>query len=444
MSGKPKATLDDAARLPPTTTLVDLMRLVAGLAGEAVRHPLAFSLRTTFRTWVRRAALRRGSENLVLNFGVKKIVFVGGNELSKGILAAYPTPDGITAGEIKTKAMGFLAPHALTISDGPQWTRLRTFNEKVLEPARPHELEREFTRCVVEAFQAPIHDIDGIRAAMTQSMLGIVFGGKAPGWLASDVQALFGLVQNPVKRMIMAISGKRRRERVYAALRNLWRDPAAASTASLLGMAHRSANSGPEIDEPVLLEQFPHWMFTFAGSGTDLVARALTLILSDASARARVEAELGRAGSLEDPATIRGLAYVEACLLEGAHLFPPVTRTFHRAPTGASVAGVLIPPRTDVLHSFPLMSGSDSREARRFRPERWLDAVDATSGFDPFLGGARQCPGRNLILHVSKAALAVMIGRQHLTLDGATLTCDALPQEFPRRGVGFRSEQRTV
>jgi cytochrome P450 len=194
----------------------------------------------------------------------------------------------------------------------------------------------------------------------------------------------------------------------------------------------------------VLLEQFPHWIFTFAGSGTDLVARALTLILSDAGARAKVEAELARAGPLENPVTIRGLAYVEACLLEGAHLFPPVTRTFHRAPGGASVAGVLIPARTDVLHSFPLLSGSDSREVRSFRPERWLDAVDATSGFDPFLGGARRCPGRNLILHVSKTALAVMIGRQRLALDGTTLTCDALPQEFPRRGVRFRSPQHAV
>ena len=440
MIGEPNATSNSAASLPPTTTLLDLMRLAGGIAGEVIRHPLAFSVRTAFRAWLRRAAARRGSENLVLNFGVKRILLVGGSELSKGILDAYPTPDGITVGELKRKGMSFLAPHALTISDGAEWERLRAFNEGVLESGQPHELEHDFLGYVLAAFDTPIRDIDGIRAAMARSMLGIVFGGKAPAWLADDVQTLFGLVQNPVKRRIMAVSGKRRRERFYAALRDLWHDPAALRTASLLGMAHRSATARPAADETVLLEQFPHWMFTFTGSGTDLVARALTLILSDADARRRVETELGHAGALEEPATIDGLAYVEACLVEGAHLFPPVTRTFHRAPAGASVAGVVIPPRMEVLHSFPLISESTATEARRFRPERWLEGGGATSGFDPFLGGARRCPGRNLILHVSKAALAVMIGRQRLTLDGVMLRTDALPLEFPRRGVKFRPQ----
>ena len=438
------SSVDRAASVPPTTTLVDLMRLAGGITGEIIRHPLSFSVRTPFRTWLRRAARRRGSENLVLNFGVKQILLVGGKELSQGILDAYPKPDGITMGEMKRKGMSVLAPHALTISDGPEWERLRAFNEQALEAGRPHKFERDFVGHVLAAFNAPIRDIDGIRTAMSRSMLGVVFGGRAPRSVADDVQALFELVQNPIKRVIRARSGRRRRERLYATLRDLWRDPSAAQTASLLTAAHRETTAGSAIDETVLLEQFPHWMFTFTGSGTDLVARALTLILSDANARRKVEAELERAGPLEDPATIDGLAYVEACLVEGAHLFPPVTRTFHSAPNGASVNGVMIPPRMEVLHSFPLISGSDATEARRFRPERWMERAKAPPGFDPFLGGARHCPGRSIILHVSKAALAVMIGRQRLVLEGVTLRTDALPPEFPRRGVKFRPEQPTA
>jgi len=436
--------VDRTASVPPTTTLVDLLGLLGGITGEIIRHPRSFSVRTPFRAWVRRAAERRGSQNLVLNFGVKRILLVGGSELSKGILAAHPKPDGITVGEMKRKGMSVLAPHALTISDGAEWERLRAFNETVLESGRPHALERDFLGHVLAAFNTPIRDIDGIRAAMARSMLGIVFGGRAPPSVANDVQTLFGLVQNPVKRMIMARSGKRRRERLYTTLRALWRDPSAVRKASLLGMAHRAATAGPVIDETVLLEQVPHWMFTFTGSGTDLVARALTLILSDAGARRRVETELEHAGPLEEPATIDGLAYVEACLVEGAHLFPPVTRTFHCAPAGASVAGVMIQPRMEVLHSLPLISSSDASEPRRFRPERWLKSDEAASGFDPFLGGARGCPGRNIIMHVGKAALAVMIARQRLTLEGATLRTDDLPPEFPRRGIRFRPEQRTA
>jgi hypothetical protein len=438
------SSADRAASVPPTTTLVDLIRLAGGITGEVIRHPLSFTVRTPFRAWLRRAAKRRGSENLILNFGVKRILLVGGAELSKGILDAYPKPDGITMGEMKRKGMSVLAPHALTISDGPEWERLRAFNEYALEAGRPHKFERDFLGHILAAFKAPIRDIDGIRSAMSRSMLGVVFAGKAPPSVADDVQGLFELVQNPIKRMIRARSGRRRRERLYATLRDLWRDPAAARNASLLTAAHHAATAGSAIDETVLLEQFPHWMFTFTGSGTDLVARALTLILSDAAARQKVEAELERAGPLDDPATIDGLAYVEACLVEGAHLFPPVTRTFHSAPNGASVDGVMIPPRMEVLHSFPLICSSDATEARRFRPERWMERAKAPPGFDPFLGGARHCPGRSIILHVSKAAVAVMIGRQRLVLDGVTLRTDALPPEFPRRGVKFRPEQPTA
>ncbi|HEX7595312.1 MAG TPA: cytochrome P450, partial [Gemmatimonadaceae bacterium] len=360
-----------------------------------------------------------------------------------GILDAYPRPDGITVGELKRKGMSVLAPHALTISDGPEWERLRAFNEQALEAGKRHRFERDFLGHVLAAFNAPIRDIDGIRAAMSQSMLGVVFGGKAPPSVADDVQALFELVQNPIKRVIRGRSAGRRREKLYATLRDLWRDPSAAQTASLLMAAHHAATAGSPIDEMVLLEQFPHWMFTFTGSGTDLVARALTLILSDPAARRKMIAELERAGPLEDPATVDGLAYAEACLVEGAHLFPPVTRTFHSAPNGASVDGVMIPPRMEVLHSFPLISSSGATEARRFRPERWLDRAKAPPEFDPFLSGTRHCPGRSIIMHVSKAALAAMIGRLRLTLDGAALRTDDLPLEFPRRGIKFRPEQRT-
>jgi hypothetical protein len=435
--------VDRSASLPPTTTLVDLVRLAGGVTGEVIRHPLSFSVRTPFRAWFRRATQRRGSQNLILNFGVKRILLVGGEELSKSILDAYPRPDGITMGEMKRKGMSVLAPHALTISDGPEWERLRAFNEHALDAGRPHKFERDFLRHVLAAFDVPIRDIDGIRAAMSRSMLGVVFGGEAPPSVAEDVQALFELVQNPIKRKIKARSARRRRERLYATLRDLWRDPSAARKASLLSAAHDAATAGSTIDEAVLLEQFPHWMFTFTGSGTDLVARALTLILSDANARQKVETELGRAGPLEDPATIGGLPYLEACLVEGAHLFPPVTRTFHSAPAGASLNGVMIPPGMEVLHSFPLISSSDATEARRFRPERWMERAKTAPEFDPFLGGVRHCPGRSIIIHVSKAALATMIGRQRLTLDGVTLKTDSLPPEFPRRGIRFRPEQRT-
>lgn len=438
----PTPTSPAAARKPPTTTFVDLLRLVGAIVGNGVRHPTQFSVRSAFRGWVRQAADRHGSANLILNFGVKKVLLVGAVDLSEGILAMRPSREGITTGELKRKGMSFLAPHALTISDGSQWEQLRVFNEGVLEPGRPHKLESDFLRCVNDAFAAPIRDMHGIRAAMARSMLGIVFGGAAPPGIADDVEKLFAIVQSPLKRLLFGWMASSRRTRVYDALRKLWRDPAAVRTASLLGMAHQTAAAAPTaIDETLLLEQFPHWMFTFTGSGTDLVARTLALILSDPEARQRVEREISDASPTTDAdaAAIEQLAFLEACLLESARLFPPVTRTFHTAPHGASVRGVAIPAAMEVLHSFPLIAnGDDENAARNFRPERWLPGSGAMPTFDPFLGGARRCPGRNIIMFVNKAALAIMLTRRRLMLDGAALPTHALPLEFPRRSAKFR------
>src|SRR4051812_7874433 len=36
----------------------------------------------------------------------------------------------------------------------------------------------------------------------------------------------------------------------------------------------------PDVPEQQLLEQIPHWMFTFTGSGTDLLVRTVALVTS--------------------------------------------------------------------------------------------------------------------------------------------------------------------
>lgn len=434
-SSRPAAA---SPRAPPTTGVLDLVRLLGGVIGAAVRHPRDFSLRAAFRTWARRAAARRAAENLILNLGVKRVLLVGGPRLSHDILEASPKSDGLCTGAVKRRAMAFLASRALTVSDDADWKRRRAFNEQILEPGRRHELERDFLLHVIAAFDAPVDGSAAVRAAMGRAMLGIVFGDTAPRWLADDVQVLFGFVQNPLKRALLSPWAKRRRARFYDALRRMWRDPTGAGARSLLGRARRS---GTELDETEVLEQIPHWMFTFTGSATDLLVRTLVLILADLEARRRAQRELDAAGPLDEPTTIEGLAYLEACLLEAAHLYPPVTRTFHRAPVGITVGDVVIPAGMEVMHSFPLIVDGEDEAPRRFRPERWLAPGGAASTFDPFLGGARRCPGRDLILFVCTSALAVLLTRQRLALQGAPLRTDALPPEFPRRGLKFRTSE---
>jgi cytochrome P450 len=423
------------ARTPPRTGLDDLLRLVGALAGGALRRR-DFSARATFRAWVARTAARLGSEDLILDLGVKRVLLVGTPSLSRAILDAPPHPDGFVAGALKQRAMAFLAPSALTISEGEEWTRLRAFNERVLAPGGAHPSGDAFLACVREAFSAPVATPDDVRAAMGRAMLGIVFGpGVAPAALAEDVTALFGYVQSPVKRRLLAPFAKRRRARFYADLRRACDAAAASDVPSLVATARRDGTIG--VAE--LVEQVPHWMFTFPGSGADLLTRTLALVCARPASRAAALAELASVGvPVTDASAVHPLAYLRACLREAADLYPPVTRTVHRAPRGATVAGVAVPAGMDVLHAFPPIADDARATPRRFRPERWLSPDGVVPTFDPFLGGARACPGRDLVTFVCTAALAILLGEQHLGLAGAPLAPDALPAEFPKRGIRFR------
>ena len=82
-----------------------------------------------------------------------------------------------------------------------------------------------------------------LRAAMGRAMLGVVFGGAASPQLVTQIEALFDLVQNPVKRVLTAPFAYMKRARFYDALRALWQAQGDAGKPSLLKMAGESVTS---------------------------------------------------------------------------------------------------------------------------------------------------------------------------------------------------------
>jgi cytochrome P450 len=422
----------------PRTGLADLARLGFALAGNALRHPSTFNAEAVFRQWARRAAARRGADNLRVNFLVKQLLLVGSAELSRQILAPPPSQEKFSTGSLKRSAMAFLAAHALTISDDEDWNRRRAFNEAVLEPNRRHEFAPEFVRSTLQAFAPPITGVADLRAAMGRAMLGVVFGGAASPQLVTEIEALFDLVQNPVKRVLTAPFAYFKRARFYGSLRALWQAQNQALTPSLLQMAGRSVTG---LDDTELLQQMPHWMFTFTGSATDLVLRTLTLITSTPNVQRQVMAELEDAGALDgETFDAAPLPFLEACLTETGHLYPPVTRTFHRAASGATLNGMQLAPGTEIMHLFPLFTADlEGADAPSFNPDRWLAATPPIAPFDPFLGGARRCPGRSLILVICKTALASLLLTHRLAVRAPGIAAASLPAQFPRRGLRFVS-----
>ena len=416
-----------------------MLRLCLTLAGGVLRHPRSFSVRQALRTWTRETGRREGSADFVVRVGSKRFVVVGSQAFSRAILDEPPREAGISAGTLKRGGMAFLAPQALTITQDAQWRRLRELNEHVLSPGATHADEAEFLAAVRRAFDGPVSSAADVRAAMSRAMVDIVFGpGVAPASIGHDVAELFEYVQSPLKRKLLAPVAARRRARFRAELAEACAAAAASPAPSLAGRAARAADG---VSPAELLDQVPHWMFTFTRSGTELLVRTLVLVCAHADARARVRDEvaaLGSAGGADGSDAFRRLPFVAACVREAAYLYPPVTRTFHRARDGGVAGGVAIPAGAEIASSFPPVE-VEPPGPRRFDPARWVSPAGGPTDFDPFLTGPRRCPGRDLISFVCTIAVAELVGRHDLALDGSPVPPNELPAEFPSGAVRFRA-----
>lgn len=422
---------------PARAGVLDLLHLGAALGADLLRGKKSDPA-ATGRRWADEVMQRDGGADVDITVPGLPLELVGNREHSDEVLSTAPDGQGYQAGHTKTAAMSFLAPGALTIANGPQWRRLRPFNERVLGTGAPHPFASTFLIGVRSAFAAAVSTEDDVRAAMGRAMVKIVLGDVNPALdPAGDVTTLFGVVQKPVKRALLGAFYQRRRERLYALLRRKWESASERPyEETLIALASREAS---DVDRETLLQQIPHWMFTFTGSGTDLLVRTLCMITSRPNAHARVRAEISGAGSLNDLDSVARLRFLEACILETGRLFPPVTRTFHQHAGGDAAS------QHEVVHYFPLLQRDDrlGPTVHHFRPERWLEPTldEAAAASNLFLRGPRACPGMDLILFVCKIALARQIGELGVTAMQDRLTQDPLPVSFPKMDARFRRSE---
>ncbi|MFQ6027206.1 MAG: cytochrome P450 [Dehalococcoidia bacterium] len=430
----------DTGKTLAATGPADLLRLIGGLARGILRRPISLDSGLVLSNWIR-GVTRRRSDNVVINLLFKKLLLVTGRDLSEHILGQPPSTQTYMEGPTKVRAMSFLAPQGLTICHDRQWQRLRHFNVQVLSTGLDPARQQAFLDQVHQAFARPVSGVNDVRECMGQAMLGVVFGEQAaPAHLAEDIPVLFGYVRSPLRRKILGGKERGRRERFYATLRQLWRDTRGAQHPSLLATAQGMAQ-GEDYDEEELLQQIPHWMFTFTGSGTDLLARTLAVVGARPQVADKVREEIAAAGPLDQPFSIDQLDYLEACLRETCRLFPPVTSAFHVAPQGDRFGDTSIPAGVEICHYFPLSHRDVSADPRanHFEPERWLDPANEARSSYPnlFLSGARACPGEGLILFICKAAIAILLDQRRIRVHSDLLSRDPLPFSFPQKEVRF-------
>ena len=432
---------NESANTYPSTGLIDIIRLVCGFALGFLRNPISPNPSLVLRDWVKGLTRRRQSDDLIINLMFRKILLVTGRDLSEHILDQRPSTESYVGGPTKVSGMSFLAPQALTLCHDQQWERLRPLNEHVLSIGDAPVLQKATLDEVHQAFSQSVSSVDNLRNCMSRVMLGVVFGG-APANLALDIEVLFGYVQNPLKRMILGPKQRGRRERFYGTIRQLFEENNRSQGSSLLVRARESTQGG-NFEAEELLQQIPHWMFTFTGSGTDLLSRTLAMVGSRPEVGEKVRQEIAAAGPPDQANSISRLKYLEACLLETCRLFPPVTRTFHVAPQGDVFGGISIPAGMEIWHYFTASYRDTSMDPRAndFEPDKWLEPGSNRRSMYPslFLSGARACPGESLILFVCKAAIAILYGRNNEMLGSRTLTKDPLPLSFPKETLRFQT-----
>ena len=431
----------------PSIRFADLVRLIVRFAAGVARNGRSFDAGLVLREWYQQPVRRTGSENLFLSLGFKRFLVVTGRALSQHISAQAPREHGYAAGPTKVRAMSFLAPKALTIAHDERWRSLRAFNESVLGTVNS-ESDMQFTLTAVrKAFGGSVSDIADIRGCMRETMHMVVFGsGSTQARLLDDVDQLNRYVLNPGRRMLFGWRQAGRRRRFYSALRTRWAAGPAADGPSLVDRARVLASNGDysEEDREDLVQQIPHWMFTFTGSGTDLLARTLGVLGSRDDAYARVRAEMVEHDLANDASAVMTMEYLQACLLEVCRLFPPVTRTFLAAGREDLFDGGHVPAGTEILHCFTEHHRDTAADATAndFRPERWLEPAGKADDAYPslFLGGARTCPGRDLILMVCKAAICALMDHGRIRTRCAALSQDPMPRSFPACGLRYETD----
>jgi cytochrome P450 len=151
---------------------------------------------------------------------------------------------------------------------------------------------------------------------------------------------------------------------------------------------------------------------------------AWSLLSRHPEKRAALEQELaevlgGRPPSLADLPRLR---YADAVVHESLRLFPPAYAIGREAIEAVELDGYPVPAGTTVL-VLPWILHRDARHfdaPAEFRPERWLDGLEARlprGAYLPFAAGPRLCIGQPFALMESTLILAAVARRFRIELD---------------------------
>lgn len=338
-------------------------------------------------------------------------------------LAGSPQPFAADP-EAKRKGMRAFQPDALTISRGEEWRSRRAFTEAVLDTGREaHRFADRFAVVAREETDALVReaeraggklDWDAWQEAFRRLTRRVVLGDSARE--DTELSELLRRMMSEGNRMPGEPSERYPEfiERIEAHVARS--DP--ESLVSLFSKAPRDPETKPS-------GQAAHWLFATHDTLAINAFRALALLGSHPTQRARALAELDRfdpdSAGAED---VGGLSYLEACLEEAMRLWPTTPMLSRETLSETDWNGVAVPAGTQVLIVNTFMHRDTDRQpwADRFAPEKWLDGDAAEDfSFNHFSRGPQGCPGAHLALFLGAAVIATLLSRRSVTLESPRL-----------------------
>ncbi|WP_049830113.1 cytochrome P450 [Arthrobacter sp. RIT-PI-e] len=400
----------------PTATALDTARLVLGVLlptiakGPIIRRPKVVGLFSRLELdsrsmdIVRDVHSRYPAGPLMLKLPIRKQAIALAPEDANTVLAQSPEPFSPASSE-KKAALSHFQPHNVLISRGPVRTVRRALQEQVLDTGHPvHHLadtfvpvvEEEMQQLLAEAVRSGSLPWDDFLDAWYRVVRRVVFGDHARD--DKELTAMIIRLRRDGNWAFLKPVRRKTRERF---LQRIGEELATAEPGSLAAVM-AGARKG-EGAEPI--HQVPQWLFAFDPAGM-ATFRALCVLATHPEALADARREVD-----EDTSGRRLLPYLRASVLESLRLWPTTPMILRQSTRPVQWEDGLMPEDCGVLVYAPYFHRDERslRSAHNFAPDRWLTEEDDGWPLVPFSDGPVVCPGKQLVLLLTSAALAALV-----------------------------------
>ncbi|MFJ6002413.1 cytochrome P450 [Arthrobacter sp. NPDC092385] len=408
----------------PTASALDTARLLMGVflptvaKGPIIRRPWAVGLAARLDLDSKAVGVVRTLHEkypdgpLMLKLPIRKQAVVLAPADVDTVLAQSPEPFSPASSE-KRAALSHFQPANVLISRGPVRTVRRALQEQVLDTSHPvHHLADRFVPIVEEEMQQLLTDAASSGSlpwgefldAWYRVVRRVAFGDHARD--DKDLTAMMIRLRKDANWAFLKPVRRRTRRRLLQRISEELAHAEPGSLAAVMAAAPKGDGAEPA-------EQVPQWLFAFDPAGM-ATFRTLAVLAThpEAMAAARREADGDTSGR-------RFLPYLRAAVLEGLRLWPTTPMILRETTRPVQWEQGLMPAKCGVLVYAPYFHRDDRhlRSAHGFSPERWLTGEDDGWPLVPFSDGPVVCPGKQLVLLLTSAALAFLVSGQNFRID---------------------------